>query len=1015
MAQIKGKQIKNDSLDLEKLRSGSKYLPDTATFGSEKANNEITDPRDFTTKDYVDTGISTEASTRGQVDTYLQNQITAEASTRGQVDTYLQNQITAEASTRGQVDTYLQNQINNLTSGTVTDGTNGITKSGTILKLGGALSENTTITGVTRDVTFNTQTFTSNVNDSIYLESADTAGNYTNNIVISNNGIEATYYNNLTNTYSTMEVNDNRAWMFWDNGVNDRAEVRTNSQGVMLSTNYDYWYAILRTTNLTTTDRTFEFPDASGTLALAADIQVYTEGNGIDITSNVVSLDVTSYSSASAISLTSTGSNASLVSSTGTTTLNGASVTLQSNVGDIISMGPSGMVVTDASGGSNGGLRYAADYSLNYNDRSLVDKAYVDSIASGLDPKESVRFATTANLAWTYNEDTSGTYVPAPGSQDSLVKGSAITSVDFDSAATSGFTLQVGDRILVRAQTDPKQNGIYQISNLSTGTIIRAADQDGSPTNEVSGGNYTFVENGTYANLGFVLQGDGVLTLNTNNLVWVQYSGAGQITATNGLTKVANTLKLGGTLIENTSINGAFDLAIGDTTKLSTFDLTTGVAADNSNLYMDNYEATIQHVETGGVVGLLSINTNETVLEWTETGMSSPSRLILTNGGVGIDTQNNSAAHAFLKTTNVTADRTFEFQNTSGTLALLSNITNATDYGSNGITKTGNTFKLGGTLIENTAINGAYNFELGTTTKLSYFEANAGINTDWSRVNMDQYEAEMVHSESGSGVYSFINLNSSDASIEWFETGMTSPSRISLTNGGIGLDTQNNSAAHAFLKTTNVTADRTFEFQNTSGTLALLADITNATDYGSNGITKTGNTFKLGGSLIENTTITGASYDLSISVDTIDLISTNSQLHLNNGGLYTDIAGTNGGLKYAADYSSSYTSRSLVDKAYVDAAVSGSALNEFRTVSATGGTSGTTGISAYSGAITFPANAVTDAEVFVNGIKLLVPTDAYFGSSGNAKPSIGHTLYFDITSIGYDIESTDVIQITYLT
>jgi hypothetical protein len=54
MSKIKGKQLADASIDLEKLQGGNKYLPETATLGSEKAVEDITDNREFVTKEYVD-------------------------------------------------------------------------------------------------------------------------------------------------------------------------------------------------------------------------------------------------------------------------------------------------------------------------------------------------------------------------------------------------------------------------------------------------------------------------------------------------------------------------------------------------------------------------------------------------------------------------------------------------------------------------------------------------------------------------------------------------------------------------------------------------------------------------------------------------------------------------------------------------------------------------------------------------------------------------------------------------
>lgn len=145
-------------------------------------------------------------------------------------------------------------------------------------------------------------------------------------------------------------------------------------------------------------------------------------------------------------------------------------------------------------------------------DQDAATKAYVDSVSSGLDPKESVRAATTANITL------SGTQ-----------------TID-------GIALIAGDRVLVKDQTTASENGIYEVA---AGAWSRAPDHNGSPSNEVSGGNFTFVEQGTTnADSGWVLQGDGNLVPGTDNQNWVQFSGAGSITAGDGLTKAGNELSV---------------------------------------------------------------------------------------------------------------------------------------------------------------------------------------------------------------------------------------------------------------------------------------------------------------------------------------------------------------------------------------------------------------------------------------------------------------------------------------
>ena len=139
-----------------------------------------------------------------------------------------------------------------------------------------------------------------------------------------------------------------------------------------------------------------------------------------------------------------------------------------------------------------------------------VTKQYVDNLKSGLDPKDSVRAATTVNINLS-------------GQQ----------TVD-------GVNLQVGDRVLVKNQANPALNGIY-IVNIST--WLRAVDADSN--SKVNSGLYVFVEEGTINNnSGWILSTDGVIDLGTTNLTFVQFSGLGQVIAGTGLIKTGNQLDL---------------------------------------------------------------------------------------------------------------------------------------------------------------------------------------------------------------------------------------------------------------------------------------------------------------------------------------------------------------------------------------------------------------------------------------------------------------------------------------
>jgi len=163
-------------------------------------------------------------------------------------------------------------------------------------------------------------------------------------------------------------------------------------------------------------------------------------------------------------------------------------------------------------------------------------KAYVDSVASGLDLKCSSHAATTANLSAAYNNGTSGV-------------GATLTNSGAQAAlSVDGQTMASGERVLVKDQSTPAQNGIYTVTTVGDGStnwvLTRATDFDSST--EITSGAFTFVETGSsYADSGWVMTTDGTITVGTTSLAWSQFSGAGQITAGDGMTKSGNTLNVG--------------------------------------------------------------------------------------------------------------------------------------------------------------------------------------------------------------------------------------------------------------------------------------------------------------------------------------------------------------------------------------------------------------------------------------------------------------------------------------
>ena len=154
-------------------------------------------------------------------------------------------------------------------------------------------------------------------------------------------------------------------------------------------------------------------------------------------------------------------------------------------------------------------------------------KAYVDAQLQGLDVKNSVRVATTAN----------GT----------------LSSAFANNSTVDGVTLATNDRILIKDQSTGSENGIYIVN--ASGAPTRATDFDAD--SEVTGGAFFFAEEGTVnADNGFVLTNDGAITVGTTALTFTQFSGAGQVIAGSALTKSGNTLNVA---VDDSSIEVSSD------------------------------------------------------------------------------------------------------------------------------------------------------------------------------------------------------------------------------------------------------------------------------------------------------------------------------------------------------------------------------------------------------------------------------------------------------------------------
>jgi hypothetical protein len=125
-------------------------------------------------------------------------------------------------------------------------------------------------------------------------------------------------------------------------------------------------------------------------------------------------------------------------------------------------------------------------------------KVDVEAATLGLNVKLAARVATTANVN--------------------------LSSDLADGETIDGVLLAEGDRVLVRIQSDASENGIYIVP--ASGAASRSSDADSSDKFPLN--SFLFVSEGSiYEDTGWVSTNDGSFVLDTDDLIFTQFSGAG--------------------------------------------------------------------------------------------------------------------------------------------------------------------------------------------------------------------------------------------------------------------------------------------------------------------------------------------------------------------------------------------------------------------------------------------------------------------------------------------------------
>lgn len=415
-----------------------------------------------------------------------------------------------------------------------------------------------------------------------------------------------------------------------------------------------------------------------------------------------------------------------LISATGNVT--GANVNTNSIVGTGVTITSTGELNLAPTGNITANSKNIISLADPVNDQDAATKAYVDSVAQGLDIKASVTLSSAAALpTYTYNNGTAGV-------------GATLTATANGALSLDGQAVTANARVLIKNETagNAPYNGIYVVTATGDGSnpyvLTRATDFDnGSPSGEIPGA-FTFVEFGdTLADTGWVCTTNSPVTVGTTAITFAQFSGAGSYTAGDALSLTGTQFNVltDGNANPTIDVNGSNQLVVPAGAEF----ITPNIGAATGTTLSTTGTVTSGNVATGGTISATGTITGGNV----ETAGTVSATATITGGnletggtisGTGNITGGNVLTAGLISSTGaITSDTTITGGNlaTAGTVSATATITG-------GNIATGGTVSATGNITGGNILTGGLISVTGNVTAANFFGNIAG-NIDASGSN----------------------------------------------------------------------------------------------------------------------------------------------------------------------------------------------------------------------------------------------------------------------------------------